>query len=124
MKKLSIFFFALINSVVFVNAQTLEWVDDDSTFNSGSGYVLSLPHNKMFVVCNSAIGPNKGFSVFKYDANGTAIFRKNFYDSSSFSYWVSRQIADAEGNLFLAGNIVDSAYHPFFFVSKIDTNGT
>ena len=119
MKKLSIFILIIINSVTIGNAQTLEWFVDDSTFNSSSGYVLALPHNEMYVVPGSF----KGFSVFKYDENGAAIFRKNFSDSSSYSYVAVNRLSDEEGNLYVAGTIEDSVYNPFYFVSKIDSDG-
>jgi len=105
-----IFFYFILSSPT-ANAQTLQWVKDDSTFNSGSGVVLALPHSEMFVVDNCA---SDGFAVFKYDKNGNVIFQKNFPQHS-----VHSQLLAPDGNLLVSGSITDT----LGFVSLIDTNG-
>ena len=108
-------FLTIINSVVIANAQTLLWRVDDSTFTSCSGNVLPLPHDEMFVVANSCVSGGE-FSVFKYDENGNAIFRKTFDQRD-----VTNQLLDADGNLMVAGGTPDTVIDAY--VAKIDTNG-
>ena len=75
MKKWIVIFSLSIPYFNSADAQTLQWIKNDSSFNSGSGHVLALANNQMFVVANCDGG---SFAVLKYDENGNVIFQKNF----------------------------------------------